>query len=119
VHPPPRAGAQEEGAQPLGPVHRGWNPMFLFYPYTLMGWQHTFIHGVAHRPDRPNERSYYNILTNTGTIKNFNLICHYMTLYINRLIVLFWIFLLMGSSFVYWSLNRSFLVTTFENLSPN
>jgi hypothetical protein len=28
-----------------------------------MGWQHTFIHEVAHRHSKPNERSYYNILT--------------------------------------------------------
>jgi hypothetical protein len=51
VHPPPRAGSE------------GVEPLFLFYPYTLMGWQHTFIHEVAHWPSRPNELSYYNILT--------------------------------------------------------
>jgi hypothetical protein len=28
-----------------------------------MGWQHTFIHEVAQRPNRPNGRSYYNIPT--------------------------------------------------------
>jgi hypothetical protein len=41
----------------LGLAHEGWNLLFLFYPYTLMGWQHTFIHEVVHRPSRPNEYS--------------------------------------------------------------
>jgi hypothetical protein len=22
----------------LGPAYKGWNPLFLFYPYALMGW---------------------------------------------------------------------------------
>jgi hypothetical protein len=48
-NPPPRAGSQ------------GVEPLFLFYPYALMGWQHTFIHEVTHKPSRPNEMSYYNI----------------------------------------------------------
>jgi hypothetical protein len=60
--PPPRAGAHEE--ELLGPTPKGWwDPLFLIYPYTLMGWQHTFIHEVAQRPSRPKGMSYYNILT--------------------------------------------------------
>jgi hypothetical protein len=46
--PPPRAGAHLLGLAP-----KGWNPLFLIYPYTLMGWQHTFIHEVTQRPSRP------------------------------------------------------------------
>jgi hypothetical protein len=34
--PPPRAGAHEE--ELLGPTPKGWwDPLFLIYPYTLMG----------------------------------------------------------------------------------
>jgi hypothetical protein len=60
---PPYIRVRRGSSPHLGPAPKGWDPQFLIYPHTLMGSQHTFIHEVAQRPNKPKGRPYYNILT--------------------------------------------------------